>query len=352
MHHINHYYERTEQSLRNKITIISWICCFLVMYIHNNNLTVYGYDEYSSGEWDHFVYMFEYTFSKVTNLAVPLFFLLSGFLFFRTFKWEKLWTKYKSRFFSLVIPYFIWACIYYLYFVILSYVPGLSAMISSDSKVTFSLISLLRWIGPDSYYTLWFIKNLILYVLLTPIFYGLFKNHSNKFPTGIVVLFISLVFRGIWDELTFVNLKGLPWYAIGAWFGMNHKDWVMRYNRSWSWIALIYICLHFVTRFTFWNFWTQILFYVALWLALDFFPFASKTPWWMSITFFVYVAHDLLLKPYAKIFYIVFGNYPAYALRAYILLPWLVYFTLAVIAYILQRRLPKIWSVLNGARKS
>ena len=58
----------------------------------------------------------------LTEICVPLFFVISGYLFFRNTpekpqpKW--FWEKYKSRFFSLLIPYLIaniiaWGCYYF-----------------------------------------------------------------------------------------------------------------------------------------------------------------------------------------------------------------------------------------------
>ena len=45
-----------------------------------------------------------------TRIAVPIFFMISGYLFFLTYKLsiEKYFYKVKSRFLSLMIPYLIW----------------------------------------------------------------------------------------------------------------------------------------------------------------------------------------------------------------------------------------------------
>ena len=43
----------------------------------------------------------------VDSYQMPLFFMISGFLMFRNFTWDKLWSKYQTRFHSVLIPYLI-----------------------------------------------------------------------------------------------------------------------------------------------------------------------------------------------------------------------------------------------------
>ena len=82
----------TEIQFRNKITCYSFYTIIAVVLIHTFNLSVYGIDADASGLGE-FVYYFESTAAELWKAAVPLFFMISGFLFFRNFTWDKLKTK-------------------------------------------------------------------------------------------------------------------------------------------------------------------------------------------------------------------------------------------------------------------
>ena len=90
-------------------------------------------------------------------------------------------------------------------------------------------------------------------------------------------------------------------------------------------------------------------FIIAIWILLDYIPFETKLPWWMHITFFVYVSHDMILEFYEKLLLIMFGNAAVAALIDYLLMPFWVYITIAFIAKIIMQ-CPLLWNVLTGNR--
>lgn len=96
----------TEQQFRNKITIYSFLAIIAVVFIHTYNLAVYHISEDSVG-FSRFVFYFESVAASLWGAAVPMFFLISGFLLFRNFTWDKLWSKYQTRFHTVLIPYLV-----------------------------------------------------------------------------------------------------------------------------------------------------------------------------------------------------------------------------------------------------
>lgn len=191
----------SEKHVRNKFTIISFVCSILVIFIHTYNLDVYQIEGLYSGLSGVANYLERYI-ATVTLIAVPIFFLISGVLFFRTFEISILLKKWKKRFFTIMIPYVIWCTIYYLYFAVMSRLPFVSAMMNDNSEVELSFREWFNRIVVDEYYTLWFLKSLIILILLTPLIWLLFKNHSEKFPTGLLALVIMVMaYRYGWIKI-------------------------------------------------------------------------------------------------------------------------------------------------------
>lgn len=158
--------QNSEHNLRNKITLLSFGCSLLVIWIHTYNLEVYGITENASG-FSYILYCIEKFWANITQIAVPMFFFISGFLFFRNFSWNKLRDKYASRIRSIVIPYVCWCTLYYIYFVILSKIPFASNIIGEEAMVTLSLDEWIKALWAESYYVLWFLKNLMKLYLMT-----------------------------------------------------------------------------------------------------------------------------------------------------------------------------------------
>lgn len=88
-----------------KIRVLSTILAYFIILLHCYNITGNSGVFTDSNRW---VQTF---FSQgVCRIAVPFYFIVSGFLFFRDFNWSTAWflKKYKSRVHSLVIPYVLW----------------------------------------------------------------------------------------------------------------------------------------------------------------------------------------------------------------------------------------------------
>ena len=109
--------ENRETNIRKKFSIISFVCSLFVIYIHALNLGKYGIDE-NSVCIGHITYVIETYAGYIIGIAVPMFYFISAILFFRTFDLRNLLKKWKTRVFTILIPYLIWCCLHYLYFVV------------------------------------------------------------------------------------------------------------------------------------------------------------------------------------------------------------------------------------------
>lgn len=129
-------------------------------------------------------YLIRYLSHGVATVAVPVFFGLSGFLFFRNVNSHRqIFGKIKKRLFSLVIPYIAWNILYFVYYIITAKMPFRNQEIMLD----FSWKGIVEAVFFHKYiYNMWFLLNLI---VLTYLFANLtFLLFSRKW-TGRVICF-------------------------------------------------------------------------------------------------------------------------------------------------------------------
>lgn len=131
-------------------------------------------------------------------IAVPCFFIISGYLFFKEGLFdEKLYlTKMKKRFRSLVIPYFIWNTLCLLIFILVR-IPALHGLFPNVSleEVTLPKVISGYWAcegnGFPFDFPLWYVRELILMVIISPLLYVAVKKMRVWFfiPIGICMFF-------------------------------------------------------------------------------------------------------------------------------------------------------------------
>ena len=335
--------QNDEQTVRNKITIITFFCSLLVIWIHTFNLDVYGIDEKATG-FAKIVYYIENTWGSLTQIAVPFFFFVSGYLFFRTFSPNSIKEKYKSRIHSILIPYLIWCTVYYLYFIVLTNAPVVKNLMNAEQS-TFSLIDLVKALWPNEYYTLWFLKEIIIFIAACPLIYVMYKN---RYVGGLILL---LLLVNAQFKFIDIPLEGCLYYSAGSYIALNIKGLEYFKSKLFTIIGIVFLVIMLALRFSILD--TPIIrlmFFAAFWFAVDLLPLKKQYPWWMKITFFTYVGHDIFLEAYEKIILVVFGKGVLFALLDYILVPLMVFATLVVIAAFLRKFAPKVWKVCTGMR--
>lgn len=343
-----HIQNNSESIVRNKVTIISFIASILVVYVHSDNMKAYSISEFSTG-LAKIVYYIESFGNKFTSIAVPMFFMLSGMLFFRRFEIRKIKDKLKSRFFSVLIPYLVWASLYYLYFILVTRIPFISNLINNSEPVEISLIMYLKWLWPNSYYTLWFLKNLIIFILMTPVIWALLNNHAHGCPTGLVVLGV-LIFISQFGLGNFHLPEGMIYYLIGSYIGLNCRNYLQKGSLFLSIFGLGYFFISIGTGLAFEYELCKIVLLIALWYIMDLFASERVLPKFMFFSFFTYLAHDALLQGIKKIMLKLLGQEPVWALVTYILVPIVVWVVLVFIASFLKNKVPKLWKIAVGGR--
>lgn len=166
----------------NKKTVVSFFLSVLVVMIHIRSFNQY---EFSGALGNALQSLGTILNSSITSVAIRLFFVISGVLFYRNYTYKSTLEKYKSRLKSLLVPYLIWCSLYTFVMMAIHYSP-LGSRFEFD--IPFSIRNLVMGIVfNDFYFSFWFIFNLIIFTLLCPVIYTLLKN---KLVGALVVIII------------------------------------------------------------------------------------------------------------------------------------------------------------------
>ncbi|WP_321424539.1 acyltransferase family protein [uncultured Bacteroides sp.] len=290
------------------------------------------------------LYWIEKSLSEVTDLIVPIFFMISGYLFYQNFDYGKLKSKWIGRFKSVVIPYLIWNIVGFVFIYSIFSIPFVSA--HSSSKIpSYTSLSFIADVWYNNMYNgpTWFLKNLIYYIYIIPFLYPIFKNKS-----GYILLIVCMLSGNI-----LVQYAGI--YMFGAYMGIHCRDLIQkRYSELLHCLSALYLLSTIIG-----GLFCQIPFDYLLVLRLtqaiciliiaDCFAIESEPKWWMTISFFIYFTHDIILEPIEKIFFIALGDTTAGAIIDLIFAPLLTLLSVILIAKIFRLNKP-LWNILTGNR--
>ncbi len=119
--------------LSDKIRLLSFFSIILVLYIHSG---FHDYPHEIQGMTFNFKLQ-DFISGMMGRCAVPLFFAISGYLFFQgidkddTHAYAKLWMKIRKRIRTLLIPYLI-ACLFpAISYLVLEYIPGVGGFMNT-----------------------------------------------------------------------------------------------------------------------------------------------------------------------------------------------------------------------------
>lgn len=180
----------------------------------------------------------------LSHIAVPTFFVISGYLFFQGFQlwnWQTYFSKINKRMYTLLFPYIVWNS-FYIVMVISMKMGGVimkgkplqgiidwwndhNGFLMYYHAESFS--ERVNWLGGEGLFSfpilvpMWYIRDLIVLCILSPVVYGLLCRNRKRW--GYITLFIMafLYISAIYPFIPGLSPAPLLFFSVGAYLSLN-----------------------------------------------------------------------------------------------------------------------------------
>lgn len=347
------------QYLSEKLRNLSAVSILMVLYIHM--YYVEGTSMVTLGRLEKFIG------SGICSVAVPMFYIISGYFFFLNIPngMVSIRTKIRKRVRTLLVPYLIANVFTFTFYVCLNVVSWYAPTI--DKVVNFKVLDIvidenvwstlkLIFIDPPIAFQLWFVRDLMVAVAFSPVLWLIIKNCSNTpikrlvFQLCLLSIFVLFGKNGYCAAFIWFTTGG---FIAEAKFNVSSQD-----NKVALFISttVIYIgmtvyccCLNdskFLTRYI------PLFGIPALWYGYEFVHkyFQSiHIQKLVKYTFFIYLIHEPLLNIFKKIPLLVNRSEPMMIVY-YLTIPIIFYLLACRLGCVLKKYTPKIYAIYTGGR--
>lgn len=169
-----------------KKAIISYFLSILVFWIHIASFAYYPFDASAISKINYGVNVI--CTKLYTPIAVPLFFILSGAVFFRDYLPTKYKDKVKGRIRTLAVPYLLWNILFTIFNIVTSY-SFISNYFKAREKFVISPYNIIMSVFLYRSGPFWFIFCLMIFVIISPIIYAVLQNKY----VGIISILIIVI---------------------------------------------------------------------------------------------------------------------------------------------------------------
>lgn len=305
---------------------------------------------------------------NITNIAVPLFFMVSGYLFFLkndSFTLDDYKGKISKRIKSLLVPYLIWnVIIFFVYLTVQTFVPS---MASGRTKmiVDYTLSDYLSSFWSMSYVydggmngpidnPLWFVRDLMAMCVLSPIVYYMIKYLKALLPVALVLLFIS----NVWEGVPGLSISALAFFSLGAYLGMNKIKFAEISLKILSYTVGLYVLLLIMilaAEVPAWLHLGRLEIVIGIVMSCSIASWACTKGWKISTfltgsTFFVFASHCELLKVFIRLTSRLNVQNDLFYCVMYFVCPLLTLSILLIVYKVLRKYMPQVATMLSGGR--
>lgn len=329
-----------------------WLAYGLAVLVFTLHLSsVYQYTQITGDE--SFLYPYKVFKMCISRVAVPFFFILSSSIFFRDFKNGGGYIKkMQSRFRSLVIPYLSWNTIYLIFSIIATLFLSKYFIEREPMQISFSeCLKAIFLFKQNGHF--WFIFDLIVFFVLSPIFYMLLKNRALG-VVSILAIVIPLV-----CIIPDTSVPSSVFYLmIGAYLGIHHFQWITSTSKKKTIIGIagIIICvilLFFINDHVILRFPVLATYSICLLFAIDIFKdkiMCRKIPVFVKHSFWVYALHGIVGSILAKSIFLIFPKSVSFAYPNFVLSLVISLIIIECTALLCKRFLPRVYPLLSGGR--
>lgn len=328
-----------DKFLSEKIKIISFLCTIMVVFRHGFNLQAFGLSNHETS----YVTIIEHGVSKLTEVAVPYFFIVSGYFFFRYSYYGngEYVTMLRKKMHTLFIPFLFWNIV------------GIIPLLLMNQFVFENTLwrYILQLLNSDWNGVLWYVRDIMTMMILAPLYSWVFVINNR----WLYVLLFTLLFINWWPvECCWVSSEGILFFFLG---GILQKNTTFLYKCMPTTALFVTGSIWIISCFFFPFYWpvhryNTLLGLIVIWQLFRYLP-KQLSSWMLSTSvysFFIYVVHSFIVKSMkVGVAHFFHGN-EIVALISYLILPL---FTIGIAIYLgkfSNKYLPTVFKIIIGGR--
>lgn len=333
------------------IQMLQFICCILIVFRHANPIDSFRLGPNSLKSMTEIVpYHIVQLGTFISDVAVPTFFLISGYLYFSNeITVVSYIKKIKSRVQTLVVPYFIWSTLAFLYFAVITHVPFIASHMHMGA-VSLSTGSIIKGILLSEYAPLWYMRYLFAFVVFGIAFYQILRKKWVFIISLTILLSINIAAGYQYFSL----ITWIPFFLMGGGF-RNYSFTPIK--KRWIQCGLAVSLVIMLIAYVFENDLSGRLLYVyrlissvCLFFLFESIKYRVSGKWFYNTSMFIYGAHRPVVSSVNKLFSIIIGRSAMSSLVINYITTLFVVLFLLIIARILMISTPKTWQLINGGR--
>ena len=367
-----------EELQSNTISFIRFPLAVGVVMIHSwCGIPAVSYKHLPNPDMPVFSYI-AYFFSVILpRIAVPLFFAIAGYLFFKSvtsFTFQTYIGKLRKRFKTLFVPYIFWN----LLVILITFAVQTFTSYYHDQPLVkdysvgdwFWALFYYNNIGTDgtnlvfqsqpAAFQLWFIRDLMIIMLFSPLVYVLCKRLKLWFIIPLSLLWLNEFWYLGFNVRDYLDRNVVFFFPLGAYFGIHKIDFIAVAKR-WGKLALIVYAAMAVLDLIFENCWLRgfhdrILIITGIVGAIYVVSTQIERGKWHVNTFldkssfFVFAAHGLLMK---TVLYFIFEKHQVGEITTtllYFLVPIATILICLGLYWCLRRYCKPLMPIITGGR--
>lgn len=336
--------------LSEKIRSLSFFSMVLVVFLHGQLISI------SSG---YVLWIQQFVSGELTRIAVPLFFVISGYLFFQNFSMPLIpffQKKIQKRIYTLLIPYLFWSIFGIVSLYVIQQILPVSFFSSKNLIANYDIQEILYaiFIQPVGAYQLWFLRDLFILVIFSPVIYWGIKHVRIFFLLGLFFLWIN----GI---QYFVSIESIFFFTVGAYIALRYKDCLeAKHLCPFAYCLLVCVWVVYCSVLAYYKLGYSyhclgvLLGIIVVWYSYDgvysYLNRIKKLQEISTYSFFVYVTHEPLLTGIKKILLSISSSSSSVILIIYFFAPLITIFISLIIGKFFRMRIPKIYHIISGGR--
>ena len=295
------------------------------------------------------------TMVKILFPRVPIYFLISAYLFFYSFngwKWSEYNGKLNRRFFSLLVPYLLCNLFTIIFYYLVHRIA--SGFISPDFE-NVEHFGMMEWIGAfwnktdgrPIAYQLWFLRDLMIMNVFAPVFFLILNGRIGN----ISIVFIIL--NAVFGVTNIQPLNSITWFSIGAYLALHNIDVVHLLKNSRYITIVLFVVFAALTLYS--DKYAPYSLFFGVFAVLDVVRLLvnkgiSMPTILTEVAFFLYLFHGCTIMVLTRLITFVSHDNQVFLTVGYFLTPVLMTIVCVIIYNSLKKVFPTFTSILVGRR--